>query len=143
LASLTTFLAIDVFAFSRRLLAEYIEFTMSYYGRCFRENPDGDWSSSRFMAGTEMVNIFVSLWKDASVSRQILESLKSWLEQFYREGDQTIRTCVIQATLEHLFEQEQIRECFSDWQNDEVLAVAYREASEWDRGCGTSPLIPT
>jgi hypothetical protein len=121
-------------------IAEYIEFTKSYYGRCFRENPDGDWSSSRFMAGTEMVNIFVSLWKDASVSRQILENLKGWLEQLYREGDQTIRTCVIQATLEHLFEQEQIREFFSDWQNDGVLTVAYSEASEWYKGGGTSPL---
>jgi hypothetical protein len=121
-------------------IAEYVEFTKSYYGRCFRENPDGDWSSSRFMAGTELVNISVRLWKDASVPRPVLEDLKGWLEKLYRERDQAIRTCVIQATLEHLFEQEQIREFFSDWQKDGELALAHSEASEWYKGGGSSPL---
>jgi hypothetical protein len=92
------------------------------------------------MAGTELVNIFVRLWKDASVPRPGLEDLKGWLETLYREGDQAIRTCVIQATLEHLFEQEQIREFFSDWQKDGELALAHREASEWYKGGGSSPL---
>jgi hypothetical protein len=121
-------------------LAEYIEFTKSYYGRCLRENPDGDWSASRYIAGGELVNIFASLWRDSSVPRPVLEELKAWLERLYREGDQTIRTCIVQATLEHLFEQEQIREFFSDWQNDEVLAVAHSEASEWYKHGGNSPL---
>jgi hypothetical protein len=121
-------------------LAEYIEFTKLYYGRCLRENPEGDWSSSRYNAGSDLVNIFASLWRDSSVPRPVLDDLKAWLERLYRESDETVRTCVIQATLEHLFEQEQIREFFSDWQNDKVLAVAYREASEWYKHGGNSPL---
>jgi hypothetical protein len=46
----------------------------------------------------------------------------------------------VQATLEHLFEQKDMRKFFSDWSKDEVLAVAHEEASEWYKGGGTSPL---
>jgi hypothetical protein len=49
----------------------------------------------------------------------------------YKQGDSNLRNCIAQATLEHLFEQEPIREFFADWMNDEVLALAYRDASEW------------
>jgi hypothetical protein len=42
--------------------------------------------------------------------------------------------------LEHLFEQEQLREFFSDWKDDKILAVAHEEASEWYKGGGRSPL---
>jgi len=87
-----------------------------------------------------MENIFVSLWKDTSVPRTLLAQLKAWLGKLYKEGDAEIRTCIVQATLEHLFEHKDVREFFSDWQNDAVLAKAYTEASEWYKGGGTSPL---
>jgi hypothetical protein len=121
-------------------LAEYVEFTKRYYGRCIRENPDGQWSASGYIAGGELVNIFASLWRDPSVPRPVLEDLKMWLGDIYREGDSGIRTCVVHATLEHLFEQEEIRKFFSDWRGDEVLAIAHREASEWYMGGGSTPL---
>ncbi len=121
-------------------ISEYIEFSKRYYERCLKENPDGDWSDSRYSAGADVVNIFASLWRDSSVPRPVLEDLKMWLARLYREGDTEIRTCVVQATLEHLFEQKQIREFFADWLNDEVLAVAHAEASEWYKGGGSSPL---
>lgn len=121
-------------------ISEYVGFTKHYYERCIRENPDGEWSVPRYIAGGELVNIFASLWMDSSVPRSVLEDLKVWLAHLYREGDSEIRTCVVQATLEHLFEQQQIREFFDDWLNDEVLAVAHAEASEWYKGGGSSPL---
>lgn len=121
-------------------LSEYVEFSKRYYERCLKENPDGDWSDSRYSAGADVVNIFASLWRDSSVPRPVLEDLKMWLARLYRAGDSEIRTCVVQATLEHLFEQKQIREFFADWLNDEVLAVAHAEASEWYKGGGSSPL---
>ncbi len=121
-------------------LNEYIEFSKRYYERCLKENPDGDWSDSRYSAGADLVNIFVSLWKDSSVPRPLLAQLKAWLGKLYKEGDAEIRTCIVQATLEHLFEHKDVREFFSDWQNDAVLAKAYTEASEWYKGGGTSPL---
>jgi hypothetical protein len=121
-------------------VAEYVHFTKHYYERCMRENPEGDWSTPRYIAGGELVNIFASLWRDSSVPRPVLEDLKVWLARLYKEGDSAIRTCVVQATLEHLFEQKPIREFFADWLNDEVLAVAHAEASEWYKGGGSSPL---
>ena len=121
-------------------LSEYVEFSKRYYERCLKENPDGDWSDSRYSAGADVVNIFASMWRDSSVPRPILEDLKMWLARLYRAGDSEIRTCVVQATLEHLFEQKQIREFFADWLNDAVLAVAHAEASEWYKGGGSSPL---
>jgi hypothetical protein len=121
-------------------LGDYIEFTQRYYERCLKENPDGDWSDSRYSAGADLVNIFVSLWKDSSVPRPLLAQLKAWLGKLYQEGDAEIRTCIVQATLEHLFEHKDVREFFSDWQNDAVLAKAHTEASEWYKGGGTSPL---
>src|SRR5260370_3658858 len=121
-------------------IGEYIDFTKRYYERCIRETPDGEWSVPRYIAGGELVNILARLWKDPLVPRSVLEDLKIWLANFYKSGDSDLRTCLVQATLEHLFEQEQIREFFADWLNDEVLAVAHREASEWFQGGGSSPL---
>lgn len=121
-------------------LSEYIEFTKRYCERCLRENPDGKWSDSSYSAGGYLVNIFAGLWRDSSVPRSVLTDLKNWLAQLYKRGDSELRICIVNATLEHLFEQKDIREFFSDWQKDEVLAIAHKEASEWYESGGTSPL---
>lgn len=119
---------------------EYVEFTKHYIGRCFRENPDGEWSDSRWTAGWDFVNIFGSLWRDQQVPRGILADLKEWLAQLYKDGDEEIRVCIIQASLEHLVEQKPIREFFFDWQKDPVLRVAYNDACLWPDGGGSTPL---
>jgi hypothetical protein len=124
-------------------LDDYVKFVKLYYERCFRENPDGEWSDSRYSAGMDLVNLFAHLWRDSSVPRPILDDLKVWLGRLYKKGDPDIRICIVQATLEHLFEQEQLREFFSDWKDDKVLAVAHEQASEWYKGGGRSPLGKT
>jgi hypothetical protein len=121
-------------------LSEYVEFIKHYYERCLRENPGGVWSDSSYSAGMDFVNLFATLWRDSSVPRPMLEDLKSWLGHLYKQGDPELRTCIVQASLEHLFEQKEIRKFFSDWRKDEVLAEAHREASEWYKGGGHSPL---
>lgn len=121
-------------------LREYIDILKHYFERCLRENPDGDWADSSYTAGMDMVNIFASLWRDSSVPRDTVNELKTWLGHLYKDGDQRIRTCLVQATLEHLFEQTDIRNFFSDWKRDPVLAVAHKEASEWYMGGGRTPL---
>jgi len=121
-------------------LNEYKEFVKHYFERCLREDREGEWSDSRYSAGGEMVNIFASLWRDSSVPRETLKELKVWLGDLYKEGDEKIRTCLVNATLEHLFEQKDIREFFSDWKNDGVLAVAHKDACDWYLGGGNTPL---
>ena len=119
---------------------EYKDFLKHYFERCLREDPQGEWSDDRYSAGREMVNIFASLWRDSSVPREVLKELKVWLGDLYKEGDEKIRKCLVNATLEHLFERKDIREFFSDWKNDKVLAVAHKEASDWYLGGGNTPL---
>ena len=121
-------------------IEEYKDFVKTYYERCLGRDSDGEWSDGRYMAGTELVNIFAALWRDASVPREILQELRDWLGQLYRSGEAETRTCIVNATLEHLFEQEDIREFFSGWKDDPVLAVAHKDASEWYLGGGSSPL---
>ena len=121
-------------------LNDYINFEMHYFEMCLREIPDGERLDSRYSAGADLVNIFAHLWRDSSVPRIVLDDLKTWLGRLYKEGDPEIRTCIVQATLEHLIEQKEIREFFADWQDDKVLAVAYEEASDWYKGGGNSPL---
>jgi hypothetical protein len=119
---------------------EYVGFVKHYYERCLRENPDGDWSDSRYSAGADLVNIFGSLWRDSNVPRPLLGDLKDFLGHLYKGGDEKIRTCIVQATLEHLVEQAPIREFFSDWQKDPTLRIAYEEACLWPDGGGNTSL---
>ena len=88
---------------------EYKGFVTHYYERCLKEDPNGEWSESRYSAGTTLVNIFGSLWRDSAVPREIIKELKDWLGRLYIEGDEKLRTCIVTATLEHLFEQKEIR----------------------------------
>jgi len=119
---------------------EYRAFVMHYYERCLKEDPKGKWADSRYSAGAALVNIFASLWRDASVSRKVVRELKDWLTRLYLEGDEPLRICLETATLEHLFEQKDIRDFFADWKTHPVLAEAHRKASEWYLGGGKTPL---
>src|SRR5882724_11867788 len=51
---------------------EYVKFSKHYFGRCFRENPDGEWSHSNYSAGASLCLMFVHLWDDQDVPRSIL-----------------------------------------------------------------------
>jgi hypothetical protein len=119
---------------------EYKDFVTHYYERCLKEDPNGQWAGSRYSAGATLVNIFASLWRDVSVPRGIVRELKEWLGKLYTEGDEALRTCIVTATLEHLFEQKDIRDFFDDWNTRPVLAIAHKEASEWYLRGGETPL---
>lgn len=115
-------------------------FTMRYYERCFLENPDGEWSDSRYSAGWDLVNWFAGIWRDKKVQRKILGELKDWLANLYKEGDEELRICLVNATLEHLFENGEIAKYFADWKKDPLLAKAYSDAMLWSEKGGTTPL---
>jgi len=114
-------------------MAEYVAWVKCYYGRCFRENPDSEWADSSYSAGWTLVRVFIKLWDDEAVPRQVLSDLKGWLAALYQGGDFRLRTCIVNASLEHLFERKAIREYFADWKNDPTLAPAYAEACLWDK----------
>ena len=43
---------------------EYKGFVTHYYGRCLKEDPKGEWADSRYSAGSTLVNVFASLWRE-------------------------------------------------------------------------------
>ena len=119
---------------------DYHHFLLRYYERCFRENPESAWADSRYSAGSDLVNWFGKVWHDKQLPRFAIDELKEMIGRLYKEGDRELRTCITTATLEHLFEQAQIRKYFADWRKDPVLSNAYNEAVEWVRSGGDSPL---
>lgn len=122
--------------------AECHPFMIKFYDRCFRENPVGEWTRSRYGAGMDLLGYFVGLWEDARYPRETLTEIKDWLAALYKEGDQDLRVCVVTATLEHLFEEEPFREFFADWKDDPVLKEAHAQAMQWTLGGGrTLPLM--
>ncbi len=108
--------------------SDYHPFHLRYYERCLRENPDGKWSDSSYLAAHSLVAWFNGIWKDPSTPKQAFEELKAMLARLYREGDARLRTCIITGALEHLFENRQIRQFFDDWKEDPALKEAYSEA---------------
>lgn len=120
---------------------ETFDFVLMYYTRCLKDDVTRrEWASTRYTAGRDLVNWFAALFNDPSVPRPYLSKLKGWMGELYREGNQDLRTCLVTATLEHLFEQGKIRRFFEDWKSDPVLTVAYEEALEWVTHGGSTPL---
>ncbi len=110
---------------------DYHIFHMKFYERCLRDNPMGEWSETRYSAAISLVSWFVGLWNDISVPRTALADLKKMLERLYISDNEELRCCIITGALEHLFEDKNIREYFSDWLNVELLGSAYQEACEY------------
>lgn len=119
---------------------EYVNFSKHCFERCFRENPDGEWSDSSYSAGWDLCSMFVYLWDREDVPRAILGDLKSWLTKLYFESDAELRKCFVHATLEHLFERRPIMEFFSEWRKDSALKGAFEEAALWGKYGGKTLL---
>lgn len=119
---------------------DYQSFARAYFGRCLREDPKGAWVDSRYSAGWDLVGWIASLWKNREVHEAALADWKRWLAELYKGGDEDLRTCLVTATLEHLFEQPGLPEFFAEWKEDPLLAEAYGQAMEWVDHGGRSPL---
>jgi hypothetical protein len=121
-------------------LDEYLEFVRKYYERCIVENPDGEWSDSRWAAGHDLAGVFTFHWNKTEVPRSVMDDWKHWLGDIYKRAPDEVRTCIVQSALEHLLEQEAFRKFFFDWTRESVLKKAYEEALEWYKGGGRMPL---
>jgi len=119
---------------------DYHDFLLHYYERCFRENPESPWANSSYATGSDLVNWFGHLWRDKDVPSSAVAEIKTLLAKLYREGDENLRTCIVTGTLEHLFEQKEIRNYFDDWHEDAILGRAYSQALEWTQRGGQTPL---
>jgi hypothetical protein len=104
-------------------LSDYKGFLLRYYERCFLEDPQSEWASSRYSAGWDLANWIHNLWEQGQ--KDVLSEVKVWLAEVYREGNSSLRECIINATLEHVFSSRAIAKFFLDWSRDPVLQAAY------------------
>ena len=112
---------------------EIFEFFLRYYEFCLRRDPQGEWVDNRFTAGCELVRVFVSYW-NKGIDEKYFVSMKSLLRRLYLEGSPGLRQTIVQAIIEHLFENEPIRRFFADWRDSSELRQAYDEGCEWAAG---------
>jgi hypothetical protein len=102
---------------------EYLAFRKNYVRRCLIENPDGDWSDSRYSISDVLIGLIVEIWQN-DANQQAVADLKKWLADLYKSGDNGIRICIENGTLEHL--PRTIRpKLLSDWKRDPDLRQAY------------------
>ena len=126
-------------------LAEYMEATLPYLERCLREDPQGQWADSRWSAGYLLTNWIKDVWADERFRPQV-DDFRDWLAKIYKSTDEPdLRLCLVQATLEHLFEDDGLAERFARWRDDAELRAAYEEAKLWKEGLdeiGMKPVDP-
>ncbi len=115
-------------------LDDYLKFVPHYFSRCFKENPSGEWSHTRYAAARDFVGWFQSLWNDKKVDRSALAQLKAWLAREYAGGDEAIKRCIVNGALEHLFETHAIAKYFDDWATEPSLQSAHHDATIWAQG---------
>jgi len=104
-----------------------------FFRRCLRENRPGEFALNRYQAGRCVYNWFLVLSAIEPVPRETLDEIKNMQAELYKSGDAELRNCIVTSCLEHLFESRRIAEYFADWQDDPVLATAFKEALEWGR----------
>jgi hypothetical protein len=59
------------------------------------------------------------------------------LGTLYRNASVPQRRCLVDAGIEHLFEQPGMQTYFERWRRDKILAKAFYESLEWARGSHT------
>ena len=115
-------------------LADYVQIELPYLARCFKEDPQSEWADSRWQAGGLLANWIREIWRDESL-RTFVDLIRDWLAELYKSADDPeLRTCLVQATLEHVFEIPELAERFDSWRDDPVLRSAYDEAKLWKKG---------
>lgn len=111
-----------------------IDLSLRFYERCLRENPNGLYAPSRYLAGRAFVRWYRMMRRDEAVPESVLTRGRKMLRRVYEEGDKETRKAVIQGALEHLLETPEIRADFDEWRREPSLRAAYREALEWSEG---------
>jgi hypothetical protein len=118
---------------------DYFDFVVPYLLDCIKSNVDSEWAHSRYIAGHELVGWIKDFWKKDAPKKK-LDAFKKTLATRFKEGDDGIKDAIINAVLEHLFENSGIRKFFSDWREDPELKQAYEDAMLWNTKPGIKPI---
>lgn len=116
---------------------ETFSFLLHLYARLLKEDNPGEWAESRYGAGREVVGLIKSLWKKNEINTEQFAIFKKWLADLFLSGDADLKECMVNAILEHLFEDSTLLAQFEDWKNDRELAIAYNDSLLWVNGLGS------
>jgi hypothetical protein len=106
-------------------------FVPRYFLRCLKEAPSGEWSESRYTAGIALANWFKALIHDESVPPHVPLEIKASIENVWTDGSQELRDAILNAVLEHIFEDRDARAIFEDWRQHPTFGDLYDAACEW------------
>ena len=113
------------------------QFCLDYFKLCLLENPpEGEFVGNRTVEGHALQNWLKALWENREANSQLIKEIKETVTELYRSGDPGVRYAIETAFLEHLFENAELVDFFSDWGNDPLLKGAYSRAREWGTKMG-------
>ena len=108
------------------------QFCLSYSRRSLLENPpDGEFVANRTVEGHALQNWLKILWENRPANIELIEQIKRMVTDLYKSGDGGVKYAIETAFLEHLFENSDLADYFSDWGTDPLLKDAYDRAREW------------
>lgn len=112
----------------KQRLDEFYQRSIETFEQRFLEQPDGQGWDPRYSTGQDLAHRFRRSRYDPTFSKKHLVHLKEWLARVYQDGGATVRTRIVTDILPVLFEDHEIAEYFSDWEDDLLLRKAYTEA---------------
>ncbi len=124
----------------RLAFVDYRDFILQYLRQCIFKNPDSEHAESRWEACSTFANWFRLIWQDEELRRIAAPAAKNFASEMCTQSDPEIRRTMIQAALEHMFENPDVRVFFADWATEPALREAFDAASEWSLKGGHSPL---
>lgn len=107
----------------------FLNISFDFLEECMRRDPKSEWAPSRYEAAHTLNNLIRKSWTE--ISPRLAEWIKGRLGQFYLSSDDSVRLSLETGTLEHLFEDREIRQYFSGWNNDQGLRGAFQRSCDW------------
>ncbi len=101
---------------------DYFHYVNDYIQYCIIENPDGDWSDSRYSACWDYANWFNCWFNSKGIDVKYLEIIKENIEKLYKNSDSEIQLAIETGFLEHILRNKKTIDFFSNWSQDEILS---------------------
>lgn len=101
---------------------DYYPFLYQFYTQCMKNDCEGEWCPSRYIAAYELRNFIEGIWNNKSNGiEKIKKNFKHRISDFCINADEDLKDVIINGLLEHLFENNEIKVFFFDWKKNVVL----------------------
>ena len=109
---------------------EIISALLNFFAVCLQEDKTNDYRCSQFEVLQWINRWIVELWdasQDTPERIDVLRQISNMLKTECIKGDKILRERVILVSFEHLFANTKLAEFFTDWLDDPITAVIYKE----------------